>query len=257
MSAFDQALPSAVAAVSAAAFYPALFGVTVIRDLKGRLRLLLEFPANLANPATDDLPADWAAQKFLLQQRLAQDLGPYWGGAIWRGRERSDSVYQAVSAVVLAERKPWESGAPAAPPVPWFKVERQFSKSSWGAVALPPWPIADQTMPAIVAFYSFKGGVGRTVALSSVALLLAQAGQSVVVVDLDLEAPGAAPFLMGATPLPDEGVVDYLIEWQLLGVRPPTLAPYISLQTDPGVPWGGASSRAPGTSPCVSRSLTP
>ncbi len=140
----------------------------------------------------------------------------------------------AVRGEVLAHRQPWNAGMLAAPPVQWFKLERQFSKSSWGAVSSPPWPISDTTKPAIVAFYSFKGGVGRTVALSSVALLLAQEGHKVVVVDLDLEAPGAAPFLLGEA-LPAEGVVDYLIEWQLQGANPPTLAPFVSLQADPAL----------------------
>ena len=41
-----------------------------------------------------------------------------------------------------------------------------------------------------VAFYSYKGGVGRSLALSNVAWSLAAAGRRVVLVDLDLEAPG-------------------------------------------------------------------
>ena len=41
-----------------------------------------------------------------------------------------------------------------------------------------------------VTFYSYKGGVGRTLALLNVATLLARAGRKVVMVDLDLEAPG-------------------------------------------------------------------
>jgi cellulose biosynthesis protein BcsQ len=39
-------------------------------------------------------------------------------------------------------------------------------------------------------FYSYKGGVGRTLALLNVAALLAANGRKVVAVDLDLEAPG-------------------------------------------------------------------
>jgi hypothetical protein len=42
----------------------------------------------------------------------------------------------------------------------------------------------------IFSFYSFKGGVGRSMALANVATLLARAGSSVLVVDWDLEAPG-------------------------------------------------------------------
>jgi MinD-like ATPase involved in chromosome partitioning or flagellar assembly len=45
-------------------------------------------------------------------------------------------------------------------------------------------------MSGIVTFYSYKGGVGRTMALANVAVLLAQRGLRVLVVDWDLEAPG-------------------------------------------------------------------
>jgi Tfp pilus assembly protein PilF/cellulose biosynthesis protein BcsQ len=41
-----------------------------------------------------------------------------------------------------------------------------------------------------VTFYSFKGGVGRTMALANVAALMAGRGTRVLMVDVDLEAPG-------------------------------------------------------------------
>lgn len=42
----------------------------------------------------------------------------------------------------------------------------------------------------VVTFYSFKGGVGRTLALSNVATSLCLSGKKVLIVDFDLEAPG-------------------------------------------------------------------
>jgi hypothetical protein len=45
-------------------------------------------------------------------------------------------------------------------------------------------------MSRIVTFYSYKGGVGRTLALSNVAVLLAKQGKKVLVMDWDIEAPG-------------------------------------------------------------------
>lgn len=44
--------------------------------------------------------------------------------------------------------------------------------------------------PAVVAFYGFKGGAGRTMALAHVAMMLAQRGLRVAAIDFDLEAPG-------------------------------------------------------------------
>jgi len=42
----------------------------------------------------------------------------------------------------------------------------------------------------IVTFYSYKGGTGRTMALANTAWILAAAGNRVLTVDWDLEAPG-------------------------------------------------------------------
>lgn len=49
-------------------------------------------------------------------------------------------------------------------------------------------------MGQIVTFYSYKGGVGRTMALANVAVALAAHGQRVLAVDWDLEAPGLDRF---------------------------------------------------------------
>lgn len=43
---------------------------------------------------------------------------------------------------------------------------------------------------SIVTFYSWKGGVGRTMALANVAVQLARKGRKILLVDWDLEAPG-------------------------------------------------------------------
>lgn len=62
-------------------------------------------------------------------------------------------------------------------------------------------------MIPIVAFYSFKGGVGRTLSVIGVALRLYKEGRRVLVVDCDLEAPGitlAPPF----DKHPSVGVID-------------------------------------------------
>ncbi|RDL46793.1 hypothetical protein BLJAPNOD_06452 [Ensifer sp. M14] len=49
----------------------------------------------------------------------------------------------------------------------------------------------------IITFYSFKGGVGRTMALANTAFLAAQNGHRVLVMDWDLEAPGLAYYFRG------------------------------------------------------------
>ena len=42
-----------------------------------------------------------------------------------------------------------------------------------------------------ISFYSYKGGVGRSLALTNLAVYLAQFGVKVVMADFDLEAPGS------------------------------------------------------------------
>lgn len=79
--------------------------------------------------------------------------------------------------------------------------------------------------PHKVTFYSFKGGVGRTLALLDVAVLLARAGQRVVAVDMDLEAPGFHRYPAIRPPADAHpGVSDYIME-RLTGPERP-IQPY-------------------------------
>lgn len=77
-----------------------------------------------------------------------------------------------------------------------------------------------------VTFYSFKGGVGRTLALANVAASLAESGRRVLVVDFDLEAPGLTSFPAFATARKIPGVVDYVCDYLRNG-RAPNAADYI------------------------------
>ncbi len=79
--------------------------------------------------------------------------------------------------------------------------------------------------PRTVTFYSFKGGVGRTTALTYVAWILTMRGLKVVAVDLDLEAPGLST-AFNLNPKPSYGIVDYFYERSYL---PEGLAPSISV----------------------------
>ncbi|MFC8101421.1 FxSxx-COOH system tetratricopeptide repeat protein [Streptomyces sp. NPDC057363] len=69
----------------------------------------------------------------------------------------------------------------------------------------------------IVTFYSYKGGVGRTMALANVAWVLADAGHRVLVVDWDLESPGLhrflRPFLRDPELSSSTGVVEMVLEY--------------------------------------------
>ena len=89
----------------------------------------------------------------------------------------------------------------------------------------------------VVTFYSFKGGVGRTLALLNVAYEIAASGQRVLVVDFDLEAPAIRPDRwrqsvnddendrVGRGPT-DPGVVEFVTRY-LETMRVPPVSDYI------------------------------
>lgn len=72
----------------------------------------------------------------------------------------------------------------------------------------------------VVTFYSFKGGVGRSMALVNVGYQLAQAGRTVLLVDFDLEAPGLPTFNLQRPSRIPGGIVDYVHDYLLTGEAP-------------------------------------
>lgn len=69
-------------------------------------------------------------------------------------------------------------------------------------------------MGTILTFYSFKGGVGRSMALANIAVLLSQWGYKVLAIDFDLEAPGLQCFFRSfldlSTIKAKRGLVDFI-----------------------------------------------
>jgi len=72
-----------------------------------------------------------------------------------------------------------------------------------------------------VTFYSYKGGVGRTMALANVAAMLAKDGRRVLLIDFDLEAPGLDEFEGLGCAKGHPGVVEYVTEYLASGKAPP------------------------------------
>ena len=64
---------------------------------------------------------------------------------------------------------------------------------------------------AVVTFYSYKGGVGRTLALANIGSLLASWGYKILCIDWDLEAPGLHLYFKNYIPsFTRPGLVDLL-----------------------------------------------
>ncbi|MDI7269540.1 MAG: hypothetical protein QME96_16245, partial [Myxococcota bacterium] len=135
--------------------------------------------------------------------------GAFWSGDVWvlgKGVSRADRrVYEAA----FREGVPEEEGR-------FLRVARWRSRGAWVG---PTVERSRQRKGArgeapVVAFCSFKGGVGRTTALAAHAIRCARSGLRVVVLDLDLDAPGAGRLLAADAEgtVAAWGVVDYLLE---------------------------------------------
>ena len=72
----------------------------------------------------------------------------------------------------------------------------------------------------VTTFYSFKGGVGRTMALVNSGVELAKRGRKVLLVDFDLEAPGLDTFDAVKTKKTAPGIVDFVRKYLDTGQAP-------------------------------------
>jgi MinD-like ATPase involved in chromosome partitioning or flagellar assembly len=184
-----------------------------VRDLEGRIRLALGLTGGGSPPL--DVGALTAALKVALGDWL---VAPILVKGKSAGRTREGRELAQLASQVLDRAEPWkdagwdEIGTNARrTPVQgrWRIVEARLSKQAWtgGKVTLP-WPLHAGS-PAIATFHSFKGGVGRTTLLAAMAWRLAARGKHVVVIDLDVEAPGVST-LLGAQSR--KGLLDVLLD---------------------------------------------
>ena len=72
----------------------------------------------------------------------------------------------------------------------------------------------------VTTFYSFKGGVGRTMALVNTAVTLALRGRRVLAVDFDIEAPGLDTFDVLRPREEVPGVIDFVTQYLESGQAP-------------------------------------
>ncbi len=173
----------------------------LIDDLFGHIRVVL-------------WPGKRNGSKLLDQTRkvLQEAAGTYWSGEIWDASQAGESDR-------LVYDHAWEEAAGSEVlPRKLRLLLRHRNRGAWlSPLAEPPWSIPSRPSlkrPPIVAFYSFKGGVGRSTALAAFAIQQARQGERIVVVDADLDAPGVGS-LLAADPegtTANWGVLDYLLE---------------------------------------------
>jgi Mrp family chromosome partitioning ATPase len=91
-----------------------------------------------------------------------------------------------------------------------------------------------------LTFYSYKGGVGRSLLLAKAALFLASRGKRVVALDFDFEAPGLHyKFDVASEAVATGGVVPYLVATAEGSSSPPSFDKHM-------IPLGFPRSRAAG-----------
>lgn len=150
----------------------------------------------------------------LLHEQLGEAAGPFWSGEVWiaPGTTETDRT--------LFEQA-WKESAEITSKLRF--ADRYRTKGIWLQThfSKPPWSMNESNgawIPPIISFYSFKGGVGRTTALAAFAIQRARLGERVVVIDLDLDAPGIGALLTPGEGLPGAawGTLDYLLERPIL-----------------------------------------
>ena len=163
-------------------------GIYLVRDLRGKVRLSV---------SEDPEPSDnCQAVLHRLAQQLQEKLGPH-------GYHADEGVL-FVDPTLLADLN--KEAREIIPGVYW--AERLVTGGDWWTVSAPRRPaVADR-----YTLYSVKGGVGRSTTAAVLAWHLARNGESVLVVDLDLESPGLSSAMLEPSAQPEFGVTDWFVE---------------------------------------------
>lgn len=217
MKLFDEVLPLLLDLLEQRELFGrdwAALKIIVVRDPAGRVRLVFDERACQPNLLGK-------APLKALEAELEVKLGAWFMGPILTTASAASTLRRKL-AQSLVDHPALEAWPPSWPieteagvtvDAARLKVIQRFQgNQSWLIAEAPghsheaPWPIEDG--PKIIAFYSFKGGVGRTTTLALMAERFARAGRRVACIDLDLEAPGLADFVELE---PARGVVDALL----------------------------------------------
>ncbi|MFE9781839.1 KGGVGR-motif variant AAA ATPase [Streptomyces sp. NPDC005775] len=192
---FDEAGPLALSLARSVADEE--FTVLLVRDVRGRFTLIVD---DREQPVDENRRDRWHAA-------LVKQLTPYVTG---RPLTLASQMITA-DALLNSPRATSDMLRPSGGAGSVRLLDNTVVGEDWAKVSTPG-PEADGSRTHRTALYGFKGGVGRTTATSMLARRLADDGHIVLVVDLDLESPGAGPLLAGPDSLPRNGIVDHLVE---------------------------------------------
>jgi MinD-like ATPase involved in chromosome partitioning or flagellar assembly len=222
MRVFDHVFDNTEKVIKSWNAFPQVREVTIIRDVYGRIALLLDMDGAVSE--TD---------KAQVKSALELALKNYFQGKIHYKTECTSDLLKAMVDEIEKLRGPsHEDGK-------WYVLERAIAKQAWIDCRLDEpaiWPYEEAVRgakPKVVTFYSFKGGMGRTTALAATALCLAQQGKNVLMIDTDVEAPGLASLFVDESAI-NSGVVDYLLEYNL-NQESVNMEDYLLQITDPAL----------------------
>lgn len=187
MTTFDQILPQVAEALRAHADrLPTIGPILINRDLNDQVRLVVSEPA--CNHPTAKQAIDAIACE--LARATRSPCLPCRKNAVLFEVDM-DSVCAGATSFLLEGFE----GVKV--------IDRLATEGNWASIA------PESTGVPRIVFFSIKGGVGRSTALAASAWALAQAGQRVLVLDLDLESPGLSSALLPGR-RPAYGIADWL-----------------------------------------------
>lgn len=164
-----------------------------VRDLWGKVRIVV-----------DVMPAPGSKQYdalHKLSKKIQKMLGCHAYGP--------SAAIIAVGDMAKAEVQSGDARRLEVPGLTAFLIERQMTGEDWSKVAKD---CTAKAHPQRVVFHSMRGGVGRTTAASVLAMHLAKKGKKVLMLDLDLTAPGLDSVLLFPEEHPEFGIVDWFVE---------------------------------------------
>lgn len=207
---FDDSLPRAIEIVFTTLPHVEPKHVRFIRDMSGYIHVIV------AGEIGDE-------KLQTLRSELSSALGPYSpgeeDGALRVSDTFSGDALFKEPVLIVSEG---EKHA--------YVIERRAVGQDWLASLSK-----ERKHPPRTVFYSLKGGVGRSTALLLCGRHLAEQGHKVLVVDLDLEAPGLGAQLLPPDSHPDYGVLDWLVE-DIVGAADDTLVERMGAESPVGAP---------------------
>ncbi len=208
---FDESLPVFVRALAEHLGVDVLKQGLIVRDSSGRLRFL-----------TSEVPPS-EERRVDIEKRIVDVLGAY-------ARRDGAMAFNDEPGVQQLLKDP--GAFPMQQDSLTFRLlDRRIIGSAWLDA-----PQGETAGPPRIVFASLKGGVGRSTALAVAASDLARRNKNILVVDLDLEAPGVGDMLLDGERMPHFGTVDYLVENGLGGIPDRRLSDFVGTSplTSPG-----------------------